>query len=125
MNTSSSSPANTPTIPATVEKQHHHHHKHKHSAAPSTNKKNRKKRKTNDSKVSSKTSKHKSHEKKELLKQLKEEFSAYRDKLLEEWMWKKPRGFNKDKWKKTLSTSVVQSIQRKETNRKRRETIGL
>ena len=113
MNSSSSSQEKTPTTPATVDKQHHHHHKHKHTASPSTIKKSRKKRKTNDTKSSSKTSKHKSHEKKELLKQLKEEFSAYRDKLLEEWMWKKPRGFNKDKWKKRFRPPSYKAFKEK------------
>ena len=53
-----------------------------------------KKRKTRRSVIQTKK------EKKAHLEQLKKEFAEFRDKLLEEWMCKRPRGFDQDRWKR-------------------------
>tara|TARA_B110000208_G_scaffold161306_1_gene196879 strand:- start:281 stop:2203 length:1923 start_codon:yes stop_codon:yes gene_type:complete len=79
------------------------------SKTPETVEKKRRKSyhrgKNSSSKHHSKKSKRKSQvttatEKATLLANLKQEFNEYRAKLLQEWMWKKPRGFDKEKWKR-------------------------
>ena len=61
-----------------------------------------------------------SSEKAAQLEALKQEFNEYRAKLLEEWMWKKPRGFDKLKWQRRFRPPSRKAW----TNKKRMDRVA-
>ena len=93
-------------------KSNHHHQKDKTSITTSK-KKTKSKRKRNSQIVTS-------SEKAAQLEALKQEFNEYRAKLLEEWMWKKPRGFDKLKWQRRFRPPSRKAW----TNKKRMDRVA-